>query len=119
MICLLAYYFVLQRFYLSHSRVLVIKRKAEGEQMNRYEQDIYYIQRQVTELLKLLLKDGIVYEAGHLKQAMEQLARFIYDLTVVALAEHIDIETTLQATRAKMKIAYNLLEQKAISHHGG
>ncbi len=87
--------------------------------MNRYEQDIHYIQRQVTELLKFLLKDGVTYEADHLKQATEQLARVIYDLTVVALTKHIDIETTFQATRTKMKIAYNLLEQKTISHHGG
>ncbi|MBA2874219.1 hypothetical protein [Thermaerobacillus caldiproteolyticus] len=78
--------------------------------MNSYAGDMDEIQKRTEELLTLLVKDGVAYEEQYLKQAVEQLARVVYDLTVVVLNEHIDRETTLQATKTKMKITCNLLE---------
>jgi hypothetical protein len=77
--------------------------------MNTYQRDIIQIREQATQLLKVLMKDGLSFNSDVLKQTVEQLTRVILDLTIIQLEESVDIETTLQATRTKIKIANNLI----------
>ncbi|WP_027408346.1 hypothetical protein [Anoxybacteroides tepidamans] len=84
--------------------------------MSDYRSDVFYIQQKANEVLRLLLKDGVMYDTAQLKCATEQLARAIYDLTVISAIEKVDAETTLQATKAKMHIVCNLLEKAKAAH---
>jgi hypothetical protein len=81
-----------------------------GDNMEDYQKEIKHIQEQAIKLLKILMKDRSEFDPDALKQTVEQLTRVIVDITTIQIDKNVDVRTTLQATRAKIKIAYNLLE---------
>ncbi|RSK26258.1 hypothetical protein EJF36_04960 [Bacillus sp. HMF5848] len=68
------------------------------------------INRQAKEILQSMLRDGKEYDEYLLKNAVEQLARSVVDLSNIQLGLDSDPPTTLKATVVKLQIAQNSVE---------
>ncbi|MCA1029752.1 hypothetical protein LCL95_01745 [Bacillus timonensis] len=80
--------------------------------MMQEREKLIKINQLAADIVKEMVKDGIEYDAFILKNAVENLARSVVDLTDIQLGKDGDVPTALKGTVIKTRLALNSVKNE-------